>query len=72
MESIHDGSHVNSIISDCGLILGSTENSADTASSSSESLVEASFVNALAFTFLDCKITLIEAMGKVSISPFAY
>ena len=70
MGSIHDDSHISSIISGCGFILGSARNSTDIASS--ESLVEASFANALAFTFLDHMITSIEAMRKVSISLFAF
>ena len=44
----------------------------NTASKSSESLVEASFANASAFALLDHRITSIEAMEKVSISSFAF
>ena len=72
MGSIHDGSRISSIIFGCGFILGSTRNFTDTASSSSEFLVEASFANASAFTFLDHGITLVKAMRKVSISLFAF
>ena len=72
MGSVHDGSRVSSIISECGLILGSARNSTDIASNSSESLVEASFPNVLGFAFLDHGITSIKVMGKVSIYPFAF
>ena len=72
MGSIHNVSHISSIISDYGFILGSARNSMDIASSSSESLVEANFANASAFVFLDHGITSIEAMGKVSINPFTF
>ena len=72
MGSIHDGSRISSIISGYGFILGSARNSTDTASNTSESLIEASFANALVFAFLDCGITSIKAMGKVSISPFTF
>ena len=72
MGSIHDGSRISSIISGCDSILGLARNSTDTASSSSESLVETNFANASVFTFLDHGITSIEVMGKVSISPFAF
>ena len=72
MGSIHDGSRISSIISSCGFILGLGRDSTNTASNSSESLVEASFATTLAFTFLDHGITSIEAIGKVFISPFAF
>ena len=72
MGPIHDGSCVSSIISDYGLILGSTKNSTDTASKNYASLVVANFANASAFTFLDRGITSIEVMGNVSINPFAF
>ena len=72
MGSIHDGSCISSIISGCGFILGSARNSTNTASNNLESFVEVNFVNASVFTFLDHRLTLIEAMGKVSISPFAF
>ena len=72
MGYIHNGSCISSIISDCGFILGSAKNSMDIASSSSESLVEANFANASAFAFLDHEMTSIEAIRKVSISPFAF
>ena len=71
MESIHDGSRISSIISDCDFILGSARNSTDIVSSSSESLFKASFANTSTFAFLDHGITSIEVMRKVSISPFA-
>ena len=44
----------------------------DTASSSSTSLVEASFANVSTLAFLDHRITSIEAMGNVSFNPFAF
>ena len=72
MGSIHDGSRISSIISGCDFILGLARNSMDTASSSSESLVEASFTNVSVFTFLDHRITSIEVIGMVSISLFAF
>ena len=72
MESIHDGSRISSIIIACGFILGLAMNSLDTASSSFESLVNASFANASTFVFLDHGITSIEAMEKVFISIFAF